>query len=135
MADDPKPIPERTLYGLNVTVASLKSFAEHGRFLQGVGQPPAVAITRAKMLDTEFPQLEFSLAGWVTVEEAPLSLELAERRPWKAMSGAALALAMSGGAETSGGPAVTLPGMGAQDAMPTAPAKQVGDIDQALKDW
>lgn len=83
LADDPAPISERTLYGMNVTVASLKAFSEHGRKLAALGQGPAVAVTRIVMLDTEYPQVEFELKAWLDAQTAPQSLKLAAERPWK----------------------------------------------------
>jgi hypothetical protein len=105
LADDPQPITDRTIYGLNVSVASLKSFSEHGRKLAALGQGPAVAITRMLMLDLEYPQLEFQLIGWVDAETAPKTLKLSTDRPWKVNYGSAgLALAMG-----DAGPRAALP--------------------------
>jgi hypothetical protein len=91
---------ERTLYGMNVTVASLKAFSDHGKMLIGMGQGPAVCVTRLTMADTDYPQLDFKLQAWLGVEDAPLSLELAEKKPWKVQyKNAGLALAGGDGAE------------------------------------
>ena len=86
-------LKERTLYGMNVSVASLKAFSEHGRKLASLGQGPAVCVTRVKMLDTEFPQVDFEIAAWLDAVQAPLSLQMAAERPWKIFSNAGLALA------------------------------------------
>ena len=86
-------LKDRTLYGMNVSVASLKSFSEHGRKLASMGQGPAVCVTRIKMLDTEFPQVDFEIAAWLDAVQAPLSLQMAAERPWKIFSNAGLALA------------------------------------------
>jgi hypothetical protein len=101
-------IAERTLYGLNVTVASLKTFSDHGRQLTALGQGPAVCVTRLIMQDGEFPQLDFKLQAWLSADLAPQSLKLADDRPWKVYNSSALALAMAGSTESSG-PKSTLP--------------------------
>lgn len=91
------PFADRPLYGVGITVASLKAFSEHGRMLIGMGQGPAVCVTRLIMADSDFPQLDFKLQAWLGVEEAPLSLELAEKKPWKVQyKNAGLALAGGG---------------------------------------
>lgn len=98
-----KPVlSERTLFGLNVTVASLKAFSDHGRKLAQLGQGPAVCVTRVIMKDTEFPQLDFELSAWLDAEKAPQSLKISSERPWKiqyANAGPALAAPDSGGSD------------------------------------
>lgn len=144
------PFNERTLYGANVTVASLKSFSEHGRQLSAMGQPPAVCVTRLLMVDKEFPELEFKLFAWLGAEEAPLSLKMAEQRPWKIQyKSAGLALAGDGGPTRQALPS-SLPGapppvpahlaQGTQtivDAAPPAPTTPVDTkkIDDAIGNW
>lgn len=86
-------LKERTLYGMNISVASLKAFSEHGRKLGALGQGPAVCVTKVKMLDTEFPQVDFEIAAWLDAVQAPLSLAMSAERPWKMFSNAGLALA------------------------------------------
>lgn len=86
------PLAERTLYGMNVTVASLKAFSEHGRALAAMGQGPAVCVTKVIMLDMEYPQVDFEIKAWLSAEQAPLSLKIASERPWKIFSNAGLAL-------------------------------------------
>lgn len=107
-----KSLADRTLYGLNVTVASLKSFSEHGRVLTQLGQGPAVCVTRMLMVEKEYPELEFKLVSWLSAADTPISLELAEKRPWKAFKGAAaLALAGVDGAPVRAGLPTSLPGI------------------------
>jgi hypothetical protein len=143
---------DRTMYGVNISVASLKSFAEHGRLLAGMGQGPAVCVTRLSMVDSEFTQVEFSLNAWLDATTAPLSLKLAADRPWKMFTSAGLALsAPEAGSQRAGLPSA-LPGqppahlqeltkqanVGGQPAeVMDAPATQVkpvadGDIDDAV---
>lgn len=87
-------LSERTMFGLNVTVASLKAFSEHGKWLAQLGQGPAVCVTRLVMLDMEYPQLEFELIAWLDADAAPQSLKIANSRPWKIQyANAGLALA------------------------------------------
>lgn len=142
LANDPKPIEERTMFGMNVTVASLKSFSEHGRKLAGMGQGPAVAITTVTMLDTEFPQVEFSLKSWVPVEQVEYALKVSNERPWKMFTSAGLALAMNESAAKGAGLPTMLPGQsvvaGVSEQAPikaTVADKPVGDIDDAVGKW
>jgi hypothetical protein len=142
--DDPKPIADRVQYGLNVTVASLKAFSEYGRTLTSYGQAPCVAITKIKMVDSEFPQVEFELAGWADAETAPQTLRIASERPWKInYANAGLALGMN---ENVGRPS-TLPGLPdhlkpqppVQDATVVTPTQSpkvsAGQIDDAVGKW
>lgn len=142
MADDPKPIAERTMYGLNVTVASLKSFSEHGRKLSGMGVAPAVAVTRAIMLDMEFPQLDFQLQGWVPQDQVPESLELSTKRPWKIFANAGLALSMGDSTPSTAALPSSLPGQSrplppnvseATEVRP--PSKPIGNMDEEIGKW
>lgn len=147
-------LKERTLYGMNVSVASLKAFSEHGRTLASMGQGPAVCVTRIKMLDTEFPQVEFEIAAWLDAVQAPLSLQMAAERPWKIFSNAGLALAAP--EVSKPGLPSALPGQSAGlppahlqqgtaaateviDAVPATPTpnKPVTsqDIDDAVSNW
>lgn len=154
-AESAKPFSERTLYGLNVTVASLKSFSEHGKALAALGQGPAVCVTKLTMLDLEYPQLEFAIAGWLSADDAPQSLKLANDKPWRIKyANAGLALAFDGQQAKPGLP-TSLPGqmavpahlqqmaqpaaevVGQQtvvDATPAA-AKPVGNIDDEIGKW
>lgn len=140
-------LPERTLYGMNVSVASLKAFSEHGRRLASMGQGPAVCVTKIKMLDTEFPQVDFELKAWLDAVQAPLSLQISAERPWKMFSNAGLALAAPEASKA--GLPTALPGqppahlqqppqnvsnvvdMPASDAKPVNPQ----DIDDAVGTW
>ena len=97
-----KPLSERTMYGLNVTVASLKAFSDHGKKLAALGQGPAVCVTRLIMIDQEFPQLDFALHAWLSATDVGQSLKIAESRPWKiSYANAGLALAMGDSATAS----------------------------------
>lgn len=142
------PFAERTMYGLNVTVASLKAFSEHGRKLASMGQGPSVCVTRLVMADSEFPQLEFELAAWLSAEDAPQSLKLAAERPWKLQyANAGLALADASGSSNRSSLPTSLPGQPPAhlqqgqastvvDATPAA-AKPVSDknIDDEISNW
>lgn len=86
------PFEDRTLYGMGVTVASLKAFSEHGRSLAALGQGPQVCVTRITMMDTEFPQVEFKVQDWLNAEDAPKSIAMATERPWRLLTNAGLAL-------------------------------------------
>lgn len=149
-AEGLKPFADRTLFGMNVTVASLKSFAEHGRALSALGQGPAVCVTRMTMLDKEFPELQFAIQSWLDADTAPQSLKLANDRPWK-IQYANAALALAGGEPAKQGLPSALPGVpdhlkqqaqpepqGTQtvvDAATPAAAKPVGNLNDSIDHW
>lgn len=105
-----KPFADRTLFGLNITVASLKNWSEHGKKLLSLGQGPAVCVTRLVMQDGDYPWLDFEIAAWLNAEDAPQSLKLAEERPWRAFASAGLALAAPEAGGSRGGIPTALPG-------------------------
>jgi hypothetical protein len=149
------PFAERTLFGANITVASLKAFSDHGKALAGLGQGPAVCVTRMKMVEgVSYPQLDFDIHAWLDAQTAPLSLKMAEERPWKLQfKNAGLALAM--GEQSGNGVRSALPmqvpdhlknaGGNVEDAVEVTsqglatPASQnaptVGDVDDAVSAW
>lgn len=91
-ADDPKGV-EGTVYGLNITVMSLKALSEYGRKLKVHNVPLHFAITRFTMVDSEFPQLSFDCVGFVKEEEVQTVLQVTEKKAWKLFTSAGLALA------------------------------------------
>lgn len=106
-----KPFSERTLFGLNITVASLKNWSDHGKRLLSLGQGPAVCVTRLTMQEGDFPWMDFSIQSWLSADDAPVSLKLANERPWKLQyANASLALSVSDGAVTKQGVPTALPG-------------------------
>ena len=145
-----KPFAERTLFGLNITVASLKNWSDHGKRLLQLGQGPAVCVTRIVMQEGDFPWMDFQIAAWLSAEDAPISLKLAEQRPWKiqyANAGLALA-APEGGASRQGVP-TSLPGTVPQHLASQAvvagqpaevidaakPAPSAAEINKAVENW
>lgn len=137
-----KPFNDRTLYGMSVTVASLKAFADHGRALAALGQGPAVAVTKMIMLDKEYPQLDFKIEAWLDAETAPLSLKMAAERPWNInFKNAGLALAM-GESAMGNAPKATLPMAVPDHLKPKAvdvtdprPTPSAADFDDAVNAW
>jgi hypothetical protein len=131
-----KSFADRTMFGLNVTVASLRSFSDHGRMLAGLGVAPAVAVTRLNMLDMEYPQLSFEVTAWLDADTAPESLKIANAKPWKLFKAVGLALAAPDGSSKPGLPA-NLPAhiqaiaQPVEDAVEVAskPVKAVADSD------
>lgn len=105
-----KPFLDRTLFGLNITVASLKNWSEHGKKLLSLGQGPAVCVTRLLMQEGDYPWLDFQIAAWLSAEETPLSLKLSNDRPWRAFANAGLALAAPEAGASRGGVPTALPG-------------------------
>lgn len=147
-----KPFNDRTMYGINVTVASLKSFSDYGKKLAALGQGPAVAVTRMTMVDSDYPQLAFSLAGWADAEVTPLALELSEKRPWKvkyaqaglALAGDSASSSVRNSLPTSIDPANNIPThlqkqavSDVVDAVEVRAPKQASntDIDKAVDSW
>ena len=141
---DPGPFSERVLYGLNVTVASLKAFSEYGRKLASLGQGPAVCVTKITMLDLEFPQLEFDIHAWLDAPTATKSLALSTERPWKIQyKNAGLALAAPDSAPTvalpmSAGVPPVPPYLTPNTVTPAQPAQTIvpaKNIDDQIQNW
>lgn len=123
-----EPFEERTQFGLNVTVASLKSFAELGRSLAGYGQSPCVAVSELIMQDLEYPQLDFKLVGWLDAETTPKSLEINTKRPWKLYSNTSALLDGPTNGQTSSLP-LSLPAhLQAAGNVPAAAPSQGGEV-------
>lgn len=141
--DDPQGL-EGVQYGLNVSVSSLKAFSEYGRKLQANGLQFSMVITKLTFADSEFPQLEFEVAGFVSEAQIQATLKLTQSRPWRATA-ASLALA----APSDHGPAtptMVLPGQTIppqNQAVPPGTPPQVEVLDKAankpvddlLKQW
>lgn len=138
------PFEERTQYGLSVTVASLKSFAELGRQLAGYGQSPCVAVTELEMLDKEYPELKFNLVGWLNPTDTPKSLEINTKRPWKLFSNTSAMLENNSSGPSNPlplslpahlqKPADTPPAAGVTD-VEARPAPSNSQIDDAVGNW
>lgn len=143
-ADDPQ-LPKGTLYGLNVTVNSLKSFSELGRVLKGHNLPFSAVITKLTMADAEYPQLEFAVTGFVKQEHIETTLKLTQDRPWRLNIEAGRALAAPENTTSN----LSLPGQipphiaqatqAAQQATggsaPAAPAGAAKPVDDVLNSW
>ena len=143
-----KPFLDRTLFGLNITVASLKNWSEHGKKLLALGQGPAVCVTRLIMQGGDFPWLDFQVAAWLSAEEVPLSLGLSQKRPWKLQyANAGLALAAPDGGNVRAGVPTALPGavpahlqptVGGQPAEVVEPVKSAvpaSEVNKAIDQW
>lgn len=125
-----EPLEDRTQYGLNVTVASLKSFAELGRSLAGYGQSPCVAISELEMQDKEYPELAFKLVNWLDAVSTPKSLEINTKRPWKLFANTSALLEGPSGGSASSLP-LSLPAHlqpGAAASPPATANQQVTDV-------
>lgn len=146
-----KPFAERTLFGLNITVASLKNWSDHGKRLLALGQGPAVCVTRLVMQEGDYPWMDFQIAAWLSADEAPVSLKIAEQRPWKVQyANASLALSAPEGTSTKQGVPTALPGALPQHLQPAASvagqpaevvdaapktAPKVEEINKAIEKW
>lgn len=145
--DDPEGVAG-VQYGLNVSVSSLKAFSEFGRKLQMNNLPFGAVITKLSLTDSEYPQLEFDVAGFVKQEDIQQTLKLTQERPWKAV---ALSLSLAAPADGGGGSTMALPGstmvvpahvqaaVGVQDqatpTQPTSPAASNTSVDDVMKNW
>lgn len=145
-----KPFVDRTLFGLNITVASLKNWSDHGKRLLALGQGPAVCVTRIVMQEGDFPWMDFQIAAWLSADDAPQSLKLAEQRPWKIQyANAGLALNGPDAGGTRQGVPTALPGaipphlqqqttVGGQPAEVVDAAKpppNAAEINKAVENW
>lgn len=84
VASDPADFKQRVTYGLNITVSSLRAFADYGRLLKSMGAPMHAAITSLVMdEEAEYPQLTFEVAGWLAQSEFLISQDLNTQRPWR----------------------------------------------------
>lgn len=71
------------VYGLNVPVTSLKAMSEYGKEIRGAGIPLSVVVTRVYMdEDSEFPQIHFARAGFLSEEFGLRALERNASRDW-----------------------------------------------------
>lgn len=131
-----------TQYALNVPVTSLKAFSEFGRKLKSYNLPFSAVITKLIMVDAEYPQLDFDVAGFVTEADIAATLAMSEARPWRFMMPTAAALPMG---DNTGGPAVALPGAGlnvpdhikqaTQATAATPPAGDAKSTDSIINNW
>jgi len=142
--DDPQGM-DGVQYGLNVSVSSLKAFSEFGRKLQGHNLQFSMVIAKLTFADSEFPQLEFEVAGFVPEANIAKTMQLSQERPWKAV---ATSLALAAPADSHSTPTMVLPGQtipphvqAAQAAVASKPIQgEVLDavatpVDDLLKKW
>jgi len=71
-----------TVYALNVPVSSLKAMAEYGSMLSRQGIPAAAVITKLSMADSEFPQIQFDLLGFLEEEILVKAMDRHEQQDW-----------------------------------------------------
>lgn len=76
--------PEGVLYGMNITVSSLKALSQYGSDRRDSGVPLSLTITKITMMDdSEFPQLDFAVAGYIEADKAEAFITRAEKREWE----------------------------------------------------
>lgn len=73
---------EGTVFAMGVPVTSLKSVAEYAKVLKTNGYPLPAVITKMSMQDSEFPQLEFAMAGFLPEKEGLAAIERNVARDW-----------------------------------------------------
>jgi len=73
---------ESPLYVLGVPVSSLRALAEYGRKLADMGVEPWMPKTAIEMVDAEYPELRFSVAGFIDEPDIPGMKERAAKKEW-----------------------------------------------------
>lgn len=71
-----------TVYALGVPVTSLKAVSELGRKIQAHGIPLASVIVKITMEDSEFPQLQFDVEGFLPEADFNQALIRSNERDW-----------------------------------------------------
>lgn len=71
-----------TVFAMGVPVTSLKNVSEYGRQLKTNGYPLATVVTKITMVDSEFPLLEFEMAGFLNEETGLAAIERNVARDW-----------------------------------------------------
>lgn len=113
---------EGTVFAMGIPVTSLKNVSEYGRELKANGYPISAVITKIGMEDTEFPQLEFEMGGFLPEKEGLLALERNVARDWNISSAStAPMIEHAGGDKPAALPSV------AQAAKAKAPDASIAD--------
>jgi hypothetical protein len=71
-----------TVFAMGVPVTSLKAVAEYAKALKTNGYPLPAVITKMAMEDTEFPQLIFSMGGFLPEASGLKAIERNVARDW-----------------------------------------------------
>lgn len=79
---EPDKIKEGKMYILNATISSLRALSEYGKLLISNQLPMAAVITTVSMADSDFPQMEFELAGVLNEKEGTLALARSAEKSW-----------------------------------------------------
>jgi len=130
----PNEVKEGTIYILNVTVSSLKNLSEFGKELATNKLPMAAVVTRLTMAgDSDFPVVEFSIAGILNEKVGPVSLERSAKREW--VFGTPSGPALEHQAEAA--QALSAPAEAAvvKEAAAQKPDQTVSDVDNLLDQW
>lgn len=129
-----------TVFAMGIPVTSLKNVSEYGRVLKTNGFPLSAVITKLSMIDSEFPQLEFAMAGFLNEELGTIAIERNVARDWNI--GAASTAPML--EHASGDKPTALPTMAEATKASVAddvvdkknpPSASAGDVDTALGKW
>lgn len=132
--DDHKDL---TIYVFTVTISSLESLTEYGKFLITNGNIPTPAvITKVEFVDSEFPQVAFSFVSFLDAKHGEPLLIRANAREW---DDNIKAIGMAGDhVETRqiAGPASTpsVPDVSKQPAS-TSPEDPLTVVDDVIKNW
>lgn len=73
---------DKTLYLMNVTVASLKALSAYGKWLVSNHLPMSAVFTKVSFIDSDFPQVEFTFDGVLEEKNGIEMIAISERKEW-----------------------------------------------------
>lgn len=120
-----------TVYAMGIPVTSLKNVSEYGRLLKTNGYPISVVVTKITMEDSEFPQLEFAMAGFLNEETGKLAIERNVARDWNIGSASHAPLIEDNTPQKSG----PLPSITEATKVSDASVKTNKSADSVLGNW
>lgn len=118
------------VFSLGATVASLGSLSEFGKTIAKNGYPLPAVITKLEMVDSEFPQIDFSFNGFLPEAEGMVAIERNISRDWMADRPVGPLIENDGNtAKPNGLAAATAKAAAADDTAKT------GDTNTVIGDW
>jgi len=117
----PTEITDGTIYTVNVTVSSLKALSEYGKFLSEHKLPMSAVITTLTLADdSDFPRLEFKMAGIMKEANGRAAITRSQQKEWTEYQGKMLEHD-----DADSKPSLTAP----DNVDPTAPINADGSIE------
>jgi len=68
---------------LNVTIASLNALSTYGKFLSKNQLPFSAVITKVSFVDSDFPQIQFEMNGFLPEKQGLAAIARSEEREWE----------------------------------------------------